>query len=174
MNSRLHKNNALRRVSVATSIYIMAFSLGLLLIAPSLFSQANQGRIMGTITDQSGGVVSGAIVTVLDVERGVSRTLTTDDAGEYNAPNILPGTYSVRAEAKGFQSVQREKILIEVGKEVRVDLTIQPGEQQQTITISEALPMVETTNATLGGTLSNQTINDLPLNGRDYINLIVH
>jgi len=62
--------------------------------------------------------------------------------------------------------------VLEVGKEIRVDLTLQPGAQEQTITITEALPLVETSNATLGGTLSNQTINDLPLNGRNYINLL--
>ena len=150
----------------------LCLSMGVFLACVPLFSQGNQGRITGTITDQTGGVVAGATVTVLDVDRGAPRNLTTGDSGEYNAPNLLPGTYSVRAEAKGFKSVERQKILIEVGKEVRVDLSLQPGEIAQTITITEALPLVETTNATLGGTISNQTINDLPLNGRNYINLL--
>ena len=61
---------------------------------------------------------------------------------------------------------------MEVGKELRVDLTLQPGEQTEKITVTAEIPMVETTNATLGGTLSNQTINDLPVIGRDYINPI--
>jgi Carboxypeptidase regulatory-like domain len=150
----------------------LCLTLGVFLICVPLFSQGVQGRITGTITDQTGGVVSGATVTVLDVDRGASRILTATDAGEYNAPNLLPGTYSVRAEAKGFKAVERQKILLEVGKELRVDLTLQPGEIAQTITITESLPLVETANATLGGTLSNQTINDLPLNGRNYINLL--
>ncbi len=160
------------RVHALRAMQALLLSIGMFLVCIPSFSQANQGRITGTITDQTGGVIAGSTVTVTDVERGVSRILTTDDAGEYNAPNLLPGTYSVRAEAKSFKAIERQKILIEVGKEVRVDLTLQPGEEQQTITITEALPLVETTNATLGGTLSNQTINDLPLNGRDYINLI--
>ena len=151
---------------------MLCLSCGVLLVSVPLFSQGNLGRITGTIADQSGGVIAGATVTVKDVERGVSRTLTTGDSGEYNAPNLLPGTYAVRAEAKGFKSVNRENILLEVGKEIRVDLPLQPGEVSQTITITEAAPMVETTNATLGGTLSNETINDLPLNGRNYINLL--
>jgi hypothetical protein len=146
--------------------------LGVFLVCVPLFSQGVQGRITGTITDQTGGVVSGATVTVLDVDRGAARILTATDAGEYNAPNLLPGTYSVRAEAKGFKAVERQKILLEVGRELRVDLTLQPGEIAQTITITESLPLVETANATLGGTISNQTINDLPLNGRNYINLL--
>jgi hypothetical protein len=142
------------------------------LVCVPLFSQGNQGRITGAITDQTGGVVAGAAVTVTDVARGSSRALTTNDVGEYNAPNLTPGTYSVRAEAKGFKVVEQQNVLLEVGKEIRVDLSLQPGEVSQTITITEAPPMVETTNATLGGTLSNQTINDLPLNGRNYINLL--
>src|SRR5580693_4980034 len=160
------------RFNAARAVQALCLSVGALLVCVPLFSQGNLGRLTGTITDQSGGVIAGATVTVKDVERGVSRTLTTGDAGEYNAPNLLPGTYAVRAEAKGFKAVERQNILLEVGKEIRVDLPLQPGEVSQTITITEAPPMVETTNATLGGTLSNETINDLPLNGRNYINLL--
>jgi outer membrane receptor protein involved in Fe transport len=136
------------------------------------FSQANLGRILGAVTDQSGGVVAGATLTILDVQRGISRSLTTDNAGEYNAPNLTPGTYTVRAESKGFKTAERSGIPLEVGKDVRVDLTLQPGEQAEKITVTGELPMVETTNATLGGTLSNETINELPLNGRNYQNLL--
>jgi carboxypeptidase family protein/TonB-dependent receptor-like protein len=160
------------RVHAASSVHALVVAIALSLVCVPVFSQGNLGRLTGTITDQSGGVIAGATVTVKDVERGVSRTLTTGDSGEYNAPNLLPGTYAVRAEAKGFKAVERQNILLEVGKEIRVDLPLQPGEVSQTITITEAAPMVETTNATLGGTLSNETINDLPLNGRNYINLL--
>src|ERR1700732_3906198 len=110
----------------ARAMQALCLTLGLFLVCIPLFSRGNQGRTTGTITDQTGGVVAGATVTVLDVDRGTSRTLTTTDAGEYNAPNLLPGTYSVRAEAKGFKAVERQKILIEVGKELRVDLSLQP------------------------------------------------
>jgi hypothetical protein len=160
------------RANAARAMQAVCLGLGVFLLCVPLFSQGNQGRITGTITDQSGGVVAGATVTVKDVQRGVSRTLTTGDSGEYNAPNLLPGTYAVRGEAKGFRAIEQQNILLEVGKEIRVDLSLQPGEVSQTITITEAPPMVETTNATLGGTLSNETINELPLNGRNYINLL--
>jgi carboxypeptidase family protein/TonB-dependent receptor-like protein len=162
----------LLRARAARAMQALCLSMGVFLVCVPLFSQGSQGRITGTITDKSGGVVAGAIVTVKDVQRGVSRTLTTGDSGEYNAPNLLPGAYAVRAEAKGFRAVEQQNILLEVGKEIRVDLSLQPGEVSQTITITEAPPMVETTNATLGGTLSNETINELPLNGRNYINLL--
>lgn len=143
------------------------------LFCAPLFSQGSAGRILGSVTDQSGAVVSGATVTVLDVNRGIARTLTTDQSGEYVAPSLLPGKYSVRAEFKGFKAVDRQNIALEVNQDVRVDLSLQPGDQTQTITVTEELPLIETTNASLGGTLSNETINDLPLNGRSYQNLLV-
>jgi hypothetical protein len=151
---------------------LLTVALGVLLLCVPAFSQGNTGRILGTVTDQSGGVVAGATVTVIDTERGVNRTLTSDDAGEYNAPNLTPGMYTVRAEAKGFKKLERQNVALEVGKEVRIDLTVQPGEQEQTVTVTEAVPLVETTNATLGGTLDNADIVDMPLNGRNYQNLL--
>ena len=151
---------------------LLSATLGMLLMCLPLFSQGSYGRILGAVTDQTGGVIAGATVTVLDVDRGISRTLTTDDAGEYNAPNLQPGKYIVRAEAKGFKTVERQNIILEVGKEPRVDLSLQPGEQTQTVTVTESIPLVETTNATLGGTLNNAQISDLPLNGRNYQNLM--
>jgi hypothetical protein len=153
-------------------LLLLVATLGVLLFSVPLFSQGNFGRILGTVADQTGGVISGATVTVIDKDRGVARVLTTDDAGEYNAPTLIPGTYIVRAEAKGFKRLERQNVVLEVGKEVRVDLIVQPGEQTQSVTVTEAVPLVETTNATLGGTLNNADINDMPLNGRNYQNLL--
>src|ERR1700730_8612282 len=155
-----------------TIIPVLGVGLAMLLLCLQAYSQGSSGRILGTVTDQSGGVIAGATVTVTDIQRCVSRSLTTDDAGEYSAPQLLPGTYKVRAESKGFSATERTDLLLETGKEIRVDFSLSPGQQTQTITVTEQLPVVETTNATLGGTLSNQTINDLPLNGRNYQNLL--
>ncbi len=166
MNLALKVPRACRATSVLGAL------VGVLVFSLSLFSQANYGRILGIVTDQTGGVISGATVTVIDTQRGVARTLMTDQAGEYNAPTLIPGTYTVRVEAAGFKKLERQNVVVEVGKDVRVDATVQPGEQNQTVTVTESIPLVETTNATLGGALSNATINDLPLNGRDYQNLL--
>lgn len=151
---------------------MLATGVSVLLICLPVFSQGSAGRILGSITDQSGGVIAGAIVTVLDVQRGITRTLTADQSGEYVAPSLLPGTYTVRAEYKGFRTTERQKIVLEVNQDIRVDFALEPGEQAQTITVTEELPLIETTNATLGGTLSNETINDLPMMGRSYQNLL--
>src|ERR1700675_559747 len=126
MNSVKSTFSLTLRSYAARAIQVLRLSIGVFLVCVPLFSQGNQGRITGTITDQSGGVIADATVTVKDVQRGVSRTLTTGESGEYNAPNLLPGTYAVRAEAKGFKIVERQNILLEVGKEVRVDLPLQP------------------------------------------------
>ena len=159
-------------VCIRRAALVLGATLSALLICLPMFSQANFGRILGTVTDQSGGVMAGAAVTVTDTQRGSARSLTTDDAGEYLATSLLPGTYIVRAEAKGFKTIERQNIVLEVGKDARVDLALQPGEQAQTLTVTEAVPLVDTTSATLGGTLNNADIADLPLNGRDYQNLL--
>jgi hypothetical protein len=137
-----------------------------------LFAQGNRGRILGNVTDVTGGNVAGATVTITDVARGIPHVLTTDTDGLYFAPDLLPGTYIVKVEAKGFKVFQRKNVLLEVGKDVRVDVVLQPGSQTETITVTEQLPMVDTTNTTVGGTISNTIINDLPLNGRNYQNLL--
>jgi hypothetical protein len=150
----------------------VAAAIVVLVVCLPLMPQSNEGRISGTVFDQSGGAIAGAMVTVTDVARGVSRPLTADGVGAYSAPNLQPGTYTVRAEANGFQATQHTGVLVEVGQDIRVDLTLQAGSQAQTVTVTGEVPDVETTNATLGGAISNQTINDLPLNGRDFTRLI--
>src|SRR5467141_1952368 len=154
------------------AMQLLGGTMGVLLLCLPLFSQGSSGRILGTVTDQSGGVVAGATVTITDTERGVSKTLVTNEPGEYNAPTLNPGTYKVRVEAKGFKTVERQNVVLEVGKEVRVDVSLAPGAVSDTITITESIPLVETTNATLGSTLNNADINDMPLNGRNYQNLL--
>jgi hypothetical protein len=152
--------------------HVVATTIAVFLICLPLFSQTNQGRILGDVLDQSGGAIVGATVTVTDVARGVSRALITDSAGEYSAPSLLPGTYTVRVEAKGFRAVEHTGVLVQVGEDIRVDLTVQPGEQTQTVTVTAEIPQVETTSATLGGALGNTTISELPMNGRDFTTLL--
>ncbi len=101
-----------------------------------------------------------------------TRTLTTDDAGQYLANNLTPGTYTVRAAAKGFRNSEHSGVLVQVSENIRVDLVVQPGEQTQTITVSGEVPAIDTTDATLGGAVSNNEINSLPLNGRNFQRLL--
>jgi Carboxypeptidase regulatory-like domain/TonB dependent receptor len=156
--------------TVATRIVLLVLSLSLMCL-PAL-AQSTAGRVLGSITDQSGAAVAGAAVVVTDVQRGTSRTLTTDATGNYAAPDLIPGTYKIRVEAKGFKAVERPSVTIEVATDVRADFTLQPGNVSEVVTVTEEVPLLNTTSATLGGTLSNEEINDLPLNGRNYENLL--
>jgi hypothetical protein len=111
-------------------------------------------------------------VVVTDVQRGASRTLTTDDSGEYVAPELLPGTYKIRVEAKGFKASERPNVGVEVATDVRADFTLQPGQVSRWSSSKKQFRSSIPRSSTLGGTLSNQEINDLPLSGRNYENLL--
>jgi Carboxypeptidase regulatory-like domain/TonB dependent receptor-like, beta-barrel len=136
-------------------------------------SQTYQGRILGTVTDEKGGVVVAAKVTITNVDTGLSRELETNDAGDYTAPNLPPGLYKVVVEASGFKTIERTSIRLEVAKDARIDVVLVAGAPTEAITVTGEAPAIETTNNTLGGTFSNRSINDLPLNGRDFQNLVV-
>src|ERR1700730_9910929 len=138
------KSVTLQTARARTIMCVLGTILGVLFFSLALFAQGDFGRILGTVTDPSGAVIAGAKVSVIDTQRGLARTLTTDQAEEYNAPTLIPSTYTVRVEAPGFQTMNRENVVIEVGKEVRVDLTPRLGQQTQSVTITEALPLVDT------------------------------
>src|SRR5262245_5891486 len=146
--------------------------LVVLLFCSSVFGQTANGRISGTVKDQTGALVPGAELSVTDTARGVARNLTTSEVGSYLAPNLLPSTYTVRATFAGFQTWKRENIRLEVGQDLIVDVVLLPGAQTETLSITEELPLVNASSAVLGGTLSNETINSLPLNGRNFTLLL--
>lgn len=148
------------------------YAVGLLLLCTALVAQTTSGRILGSVTDPSGAVLSGATVTITDTQRGTTRVLTTDQSGAYVASNLDPGIYKVRAEAKGFKTIERLNVPLEVAKDVLIDFALQTGNVTETVTVMEDVPLINTTSSTLGGTLSNKEINDLPLNGRNYENLL--
>src|SRR5271157_3177467 len=97
------------------------------LLSSYAWPQTYQGRILGTVFDQSGAVVSQAKVTITNTGTNTSHTAMTTSAGDFSVPNLDPGMYTVAAEAKGFKKVVSTPILLEVSREVRVDLKLQPG-----------------------------------------------
>jgi len=135
-------------------------------------AQTNTGRILGVVTDSSGATVAGATVTITEVQRGTTRSLTTTQAGEYVAPDLMPGMYKVRVESKGFKSSERTDIQVAVASDAQIDFGLQAGQASETVTVTLQVPLINTTSSSLGGTLSNKEINDLPLNGRNYENLL--
>ena len=163
------RGSLFKRVRRAAEVVFLGVAI--LLSCLPVFSQGNLGRILGVVTDQTGGVIAGATVTVTDVQRGVSRSLMTDDSGQYSA-TLIPGAYEVQVDAPGFNKFDRKNITVEVGQEIRVDASLSPGSQTQTVTVTEAVPDITTTNATMGGVIENQTLTELPLSGRNYLHLL--
>jgi hypothetical protein len=117
------------------AIFLLAFCA-----AGIASGQSQEGRILGTVTDQSGGLVKGARVTITNVDTGVTRTLETNDAGDYVAPSLPPGPYKLSVEATGFKKIERGGIRLEVAKDLRLDITMQPGSVSETVTVTEQLP----------------------------------
>ena len=163
-------NKRLRTVRFRTAIEVAGVCLGLLLCLPA--HSQTLGRISGIVTDTSGGAVAGATVTVTDVGRGVARTLTTDSGGAFSAPDLTQGTYTVHAAFTGFKAFDRQNIQIGVGADVHVDVKLEPGEQNQTITVTGEVPSITTTNAQLEGTITGNALSDLPFAGHNYVQLL--
>src|SRR5579864_8516788 len=160
------------RASQPKPFPVYALGLVIFMAALPIAAQSTAGRILGGVTDKSGAAITGASVVITDLQRGTTRTLTSDEAGQYVAADLVPSTYKVRVEAHGFRAVIREAVQVEVAKDVRLDFSLSPGEVAETVVVNEEVPLVDTTSSTFGGTLSNKEINDLPLNGRNYENLL--
>src|SRR6516165_10916370 len=150
-----------------------ALGIALFVVATvELFAQTTNGRILGTVQDQTGAAVANATITVTDVQRGVTRTLTTDTSGAFVAAGLPPSVYTVRADAKGFKTVEHQNVQLEVAQDVSLNFSLPTGEVRQEVVVTSEVPMVNTSSSTLGGTISNEQINDVPLNGRNYENLL--
>ncbi len=92
--------------------------------------------------------------------------------GAYAAPSLTPGQYTVKVEANGFSTSERRDVEVSVGGDMRVDMELKPGAQTQTVTVTEALPLINTTSATLGNVMENNEVNDLPVIGRNWLFLM--
>src|SRR5690242_18708591 len=111
-----------------SKIFVIILSL-----TAGLSSQTHQGNILGTISDKSGAVISNAKVTVTNIGTSQTRTLQTNDSGEYNAPNLEPGRYSIVVEASGFRKMERPSISLEVARTLKLDFQLEPGASAETI-----------------------------------------
>jgi hypothetical protein len=149
---------------------IVAF---VLLAAVSLSAQTFRGTILGTVTDASGAVVVGAKVTAKNVGTGLERTTDTSADGSYSLPELPIGTYDVTVTQAGFETFIAKGVTVDVSSERRVDAAMKTGEVSAKVEVSaDQLPLVETTTNTLGGVLTAQTVENMPVNGRDYTKLI--
>jgi len=151
---------------------LLACSFLFVLLSSCLWAQTPQGRISGRVADQTGAVVAGATVTILNTETGIKRVLTTGPAGEYFAPNLDAGVYAITVEAPSFKTLKRPAFRLEVATDVRQDFELRPGAATETVEVTGEQPIVDTVTDVLGGTITNKSINELPLQGRDFQNLL--
>lgn len=143
------------------------------LLNVSLSAQTFRGTILGTVTDPSGAVIAGATVTVKNTGTGLQRTTQTSADGSYSLPELPIGTYSVSVTQAGFQTFVATGVAVDVASERRVDAVLKTGQVSTEVQVSaDQLPLVETTSNTLGGVLTAETVQNMPVNGRDYTKLI--
>ncbi|HTU44727.1 MAG TPA: carboxypeptidase-like regulatory domain-containing protein [Bryobacteraceae bacterium] len=154
-------SKGLRAVLVST--FLISF-------CPLLYGQAT-GSISGNVTDATGAPVSGAKVTVSAEATGFSREAVTDDAGHYTIPLLGVATYTVRAELKGFQTSEAKGVRLQVDEQRELDFKMVPASIQQTVEVTATPVEVQTTNPTLGQVITSQQVAELPLNGRDFVQL---
>jgi hypothetical protein len=154
-----------KRAILATGVCLVVCLLG-----PSLKGQATSG-ISGTVADSTGSVISGAKVRVTESAKGVIRDVATDSSGHYVVPLLPIGDYTVRVDLQGFQSSEARDIRLQVDEQRALDFKLTPATVQQNVEVVANPVTVETTNATLGQVITSQQVAELPLNGRDFVQL---
>ena len=135
-------------------------------------AQGTSGNILGTVADESGGVLPGVEVTVTNVDTGTTRLAISDDEGRYRVPEVVPGNYEISAALTGFTTAVRSGISMTVNRQARVDLTLSVGEITERVVVTGEAPAVDTTSSTIVGLVDERKIRDLPLNGRSFSDLI--
>jgi len=143
-----------------------------LLTAGCALAQVGTASIRGAITDPSGAVIPNAHVSVKNVGTGVTVDLTTDADGRYVAPTLIVGTYQISVQAQGFQTGVRQNITLEVGEQREVNVTLAVGQMSQEVAVQENAAQVDTATSTVSGLINQQQMRDLPLNGRNFEQLI--
>ena len=161
------------------SLNFIRIAVGVLFIflsALTLNAQSFRGTIRGTVTDQNGAVVPGVELVAKNVGTGIERSTVTDSDGNYTIPEVPIGTYNVTVNpngANGLETKRAENIAVEVSGEKRVDFSLSARTLDTVVTVQLNANQVETTSTTLGGTIQNQAIQDLPFNGRDFTKMLV-
>ena len=151
---------------------IVLWILGLVFSSLPAWAQLPTATVLGTITDQQDAVVVGAKVTAKNSETGLSRTITTGEDGSYRFNALSIGSYEIQVTAAGFETETRSGLTLTIAQEAVVNVKMRVGATTQAVTVSAEAPIVDTTNATLGGVVSEQKIQQLPLNGRNYLDLM--
>ena len=141
------------------------------LAPPPAHAQAVSGTILGVVKDSTGAVVPGATVTLVNTGTSYTRSVVTDASGQYTAPLIPTGTYTVSAEITGFKKSSNTNVLLGVDQKVRIDIALELGAMTEVVEIQAETPLLQTSSSELGTTVVEEQIKTLPLNGRNFVSL---
>ncbi len=135
-------------------------------------AQVTTGTIFGTVRDKSGSIVAGAQVLITETTKGTSQPYVTDEEGGYNAPFLIPGTYSVTVEHQGFKKQVQTGIVLQVDQKARVDFDMDIGAVTESTTVVAATPLIKSESSELGEVIEERAVRELPLNGRNFATLV--
>jgi len=149
----------------------LSLGIAVLLLSANASAQVDRGAIVGTVTDASAASVAAAKVTVTNLETNQTAEIATDEVGNYSAKLLHIGRYSVKVEKEGFQSTLESNVDVGINQVIRVDISLKVGTASETIEVSGAAPLLQTETSSLGTIETEKRITDLPLNGRNFIQL---
>jgi len=152
---------------------LLMFLISLAVLCMPLHAQTVDTAIIGTVTDHSGAVISGATVTVTSVSTGIAKTAVTTDAGEYSINYLLPGAYDVAVTANGFTSTRQHGIEVLLSHEARVNFQLQIGTVSEQVNVEGGQPLLQTQASSLGNVVGEEETQNLPLNGRKFEDLAI-
>ena len=154
---------------------VALFVLGLVLFvaAVPVFAQLPTGTILGTLKDPTGAVVPGATVTAQNAETGTTRSISTDETGAYRLAALPVGHYDLKVEASGFKLTTQKGLVLDVGQEAVLNFALEVGTTAEQVVVTGEAPLVNTTTASLGGLVNEQKLAELPLNGRNFLDLVL-
>jgi Carboxypeptidase regulatory-like domain len=158
-----------RKLSLLTS----GIATGIFVMIPALHAQTNNATIVGDVTDPNGGVIVGAAITVRNTATGVSRELRTSDLGTYRVYPLNPGTYEISASAAGFKKQVQPNVTLDAAANVKVDFKLEIGAVTETVEVQASATVLQTQDASVGGTVTSSEVSRLPVNGRNYTRLIL-
>lgn len=136
--------------------------------SPPAAAQMTTGTILGTVTDETGGVIPAAVVTARNIATNLERGTTSNEVGNYTLSNLPLGDYTLTAQAPSFQTFVREGLQLQVLQRMRIDIALQIGDVTERITVTEAAPLLNTDDAVFGDVIENKRVVELPLNGRNF------
>src|SRR5579871_5534550 len=141
------------------------------LCSPGARAQSTTATLAGSVVDTSGAAIPAVNIAITNSGTGATRSILSDEAGRFSAPQLSPGAYEITATAPGMAKLVQTGVTLEVGQEVSLSLKMTPGAVSETVNVTAEAPLVDTGNSSVSGVVNEERITDLPLNGRDFSQL---